>query len=71
MNKPIDLYNYLKNEMREGKIDFHVHANDAGDGVIEFHIHPTNASGDTMDFSIIRYEDGECILIKKPTASPC
>lgn len=71
MNICNGFFNYLSKEIKEGKIDFRIRAIDVGDGVIEFYIHPQNISGDTMDFSLIRYENGETILIKKPTATPC
>lgn len=52
MSKQPTLEEYLRNEYREGKIDFQLRISLSLDGRVTFYIHPENQSGETYDFEV-------------------
>ena len=61
-----DLYEYLKKEMRHGKIDFGMRATKTETG-IDLNIHPLGANGETIDFSLSEIGDEICLSVKNKT----
>ena len=61
-----DLYEYLKKEMSEGKIDFSFRAVPTETG-IDITIHPDSANGETIDFSLSEIGDEISLSVKNKT----